>query len=293
MNNSSNYFELAKIALEGENYKEAYEKFTKVIEEDFNNIDAWIGKGMSATYSSEVNSIRFKEAKTCLDKAIELGTEKINYDEICEKLLVASKLFIKKVNSSVATTLMHKENKPMGTFQLYAVKKVGDIADRYKVFNEHWQYYEDTIEFMNYISKINPSLSVFKNKLSIIDFIYSETEGHFHKDILSKLKAYRNKTIDAIRQLDESYTTTPTPKKPDGCFIATVVYGTYDHNSVLVLRSFRDQKLKGTKLGEFIINFYYSLSPGVSLVLKNKHKINNLIRTLLLDKIVKLSKKYL
>jgi hypothetical protein len=45
------------------------------------------------------------------------------------------------------------------------------------------------------------------------------------------------------------------------CFIATAAYGSYMHDSVMAFRNFRDQKLKGNKIGEWIIRNYYQTSP--------------------------------
>ena len=287
MNSANQNYELAKIAFEGENYQEAYQKYTKVLEEDFNNVDAWLGKALSGAFSSELKTIKFKETQTCISKASEIGFDNINKSEIADSLLNASKSFIKKINSAVAEVLMHKANKPMATGQLYAVKKVGDIADRYETFNKHWEYYEKVLEFMNYVTTFDPSLETLKKKLAVVDFIYSETEGHFNKDLLTKLENYRNNIIDKIKQIDNSFSPTPTPKKPDGCFIATAIYGSYYHENVLVLREYRDKILKSNKLGLIFIDIYYRISPFLAKQLENKTIINRIFRLFVLDKIVK------
>ncbi|MBT5933251.1 MAG: hypothetical protein HOH34_07925 [Flavobacteriales bacterium] len=46
-----------------------------------------------------------------------------------------------------------------------------------------------------------------------------------------------------------------------GCYIATMAYGSYDATEVLILRKFRDEKLKKTFLGRVFIANYYALSP--------------------------------
>lgn len=47
----------------------------------------------------------------------------------------------------------------------------------------------------------------------------------------------------------------------EGCFVATAVYGDYDHPQVLRLRAFRDTRLKDSSLGRWFIRFYYRFSP--------------------------------
>ena len=53
---------------------------------------------------------------------------------------------------------------------------------------------------------------------------------------------------------------TPTPT-PDGCYIATSVYGSYDCPEVWTLRRFRDDVLGSTWYGRLFIKAYYATSP--------------------------------
>lgn len=64
----------------------------------------------------------------------------------------------------------------------------------------------------------------------------------------------------------------------DGCYIATMVYGDYDHPQVLVLRKFRDDYLTKTILGRNFIKLYYKYSPSLVEKLKGKQSINLVIR---------------
>jgi hypothetical protein len=47
-----------------------------------------------------------------------------------------------------------------------------------------------------------------------------------------------------------------------GCYVATMVYGSYDAPEVMVLRRFRDTTLSNSKAGRAFIRWYYSWSPG-------------------------------
>lgn len=64
----------------------------------------------------------------------------------------------------------------------------------------------------------------------------------------------------------------------DGCYIATMAYGDYDHPQVLELRKFRDDFLSRTMLGRSFIKLYYRYSPSLVQRLKNKQGINLIIR---------------
>lgn len=68
---------------------------------------------------------------------------------------------------------------------------------------------------------------------------------------------------------------------PSGCFIATLVYGDYDHPQVKILRTFRDKTLLSTNAGRRIVDFYYLFSPGIVKKLQNRKLIQKIIRSFL------------
>ena len=67
----------------------------------------------------------------------------------------------------------------------------------------------------------------------------------------------------------------------DGCYIATLVYGSYESPEVLVLRNFRDEVLATSLFGRSFIRIYYAVSPSLVSLLINQDAIQNVIRTLL------------
>lgn len=75
-------------------------------------------------------------------------------------------------------------------------------------------------------------------------------------------------------------------KKSEGCYIATMVYGDYNHPQVVILRNFRDTKLLPTYFGRLFVKFYYYFSPNLVKILGGHQKINKLIQKLL-DNIIK------
>ena len=74
-----------------------------------------------------------------------------------------------------------------------------------------------------------------------------------------------------------------------GCYIATMVYGSYDHPQVMVLRGFRDEVLQQNPFGRAFVKFYYRYSPTWVEHLKNKKRINDFIRKIL-DGFIKIYK---
>ena len=75
-----------------------------------------------------------------------------------------------------------------------------------------------------------------------------------------------------------SFTKNYQPSNSGGCYIATMVYGDYEHPQVLVLRGFRDGFLAHYLLGRSFIRFYYKYSPSWVKALENNRLINQTIK---------------
>ena len=71
---------------------------------------------------------------------------------------------------------------------------------------------------------------------------------------------------------------TSAGKKKEGCYIATMVYGSYDAPQVVALREFRDSKLKPYLIGRLFVHFYYTISPHLVEYLTPYPKIHTVIR---------------
>lgn len=288
MNTLEQTLELAQISLGAENYEEAYQKFTNVLDGDFRNSTAWLGKGLASAFISNIKSIKFKESQTSINKSFELGYTGLSKTKIADMLLDASLFFIKKINSSAAEILMHKANKPMATGQLYAVKKFGDIVDRYETFNKHWEYYLTSLEFMDYVITLDSTSEILEKKLTIVDYIYAETEGHFHEDHLKILETYRDGVVENIKICNPKFSPNPLPKKSGACFIATAIYGNYNHEKVLTLRAFRDNYLETNLFGSLLVRLYYKYSPTLTIKLENKPRARRFIQLFILDNLVRI-----
>lgn len=73
---------------------------------------------------------------------------------------------------------------------------------------------------------------------------------------------------------------TPPPTN-EGCYIATMTYGDYNHPQVLELRKFRDDVLRRSITGRAFIKCYYNISPYLVEILKDYKRVNKVIRQVL------------
>lgn len=128
-------------------------------------------------------------------------------------------------------------------------------------------------------SKIDDALSV----MSIISGLaMTAQERRRFNDNKATLSNIRDQVTTITRKMNEK-------NNSNGCYIATMVYGDYDHPQVLVLRDFRDSVLRKSMLGRAFIRFYYRYSPTWVKHLKGHKKFNAVIRSIL-DKFIKVYK---
>lgn len=107
------------------------------------------------------------------------------------------------------------------------------------------------------------------NELNVYDDIKQQYYSN-HKMLLEVAKSYN---------IESSKYNIEIPK--EGCYIATMVYGDYEHYQVIKLRKFRDDYLKQNSFGRITINLYYRFSPKMVEKLKNSKLSNKIIRNLL------------
>ena len=111
-----------------------------------------------------------------------------------------------------------------------------------------------------------------------MDMVYQPNQ-----ELKKKLAEQQNEPAKRRRaaQTNEAQTVPEAPKKKEGCYIATAVYGSYDAPEVRTLRRFRDETLKKSAAGRLFIRVYYRFSPPIAQRLKNATKVNRLVRRML------------
>lgn len=70
-------------------------------------------------------------------------------------------------------------------------------------------------------------------------------------------------------------------KETAGCYVATMVYGSYEAREVLILRRFRDNFLQRFLLGRQFIKFYYKYSPRFVQKHQNSPRTKKAIKSVL------------
>ena len=152
----------------------------------------------------------------------------------------------------------------------------GNIARETIVLNERLY---DIITVSNSILLSRSNLKEIASANSIefsIRFNKGIYNGIFSLYEMISIKGFYNAVFDNKFELDLLYNN--IPKEKSGCYIATMVYGSYSHPKVVFLRFIRDSKLSKSALGRSFINVYYKYSPRLVARCEGNYIINELFR---------------
>ena len=266
----ANLLNLAKTAQDSENNQEAYDYYTKVLEIDPENSEAWFGKAETAGWTSTLSQFRLPEMVSGVKKAIEYASE-----DRKEELRVQAARTIN--NITIAYYNLAKDS--LSEYLSYDGGSWGEYLGQCDVAvkaleSAHGYAPEDlqTMENIILICKDNIEGVEYKDQtnLDINGDPVSTAVGvkpEYEKTLKEKIKFYYEK----IKLIDSSYSMPTIQKaKPSSCFIATATMGSYNDPSVLLLREFRDNWISKRRGGQKFIEHYYRLSPVVAnIIAKN------------------------
>lgn len=265
-------------------YKEAYcvlEKVNRNDESDylFSLYDrAMVKQTLARTYISKEF---YKEAFVCINEAIRLWDTAMENNAAYDLNLVAMAYNLRqncclalRTNLDSVVEDGHKALKLLSRYkQLAEVTRADKGAQFYeKCLNEY-----EGISMLIYIAMCEAA--------HILNKPQEEKDNMYQKgrQFLNQCTHFDADERSYFNQQLAVYKNTPTSSstKKEGCYIATAVYGSYNAEPVLVLRSFRDNVLKNSLAGRLFIKFYYRYSPALAEKLKERSFINRCIRRML------------
>lgn len=258
------YIQLAINSLEAGNYHEACDYANKALESQPNSSSAWIIK-MKATQSlSPIRDPITKEIKAYGKNAIQCAdsTQKSMVKDIVYHHFLARSIILmaaavaegqdaSELRSLIFANAGSKEDEISEELIFQALSLTNAVPNRHfdsssdarkqliRLCNLYIDYYKSCdIE----IQLNEPPSSQEENTLaSLMDLLTNE----------EKLLVNGYKPVEKKSLLKEH------------CYIAVVVYGSYDCPEVWILRRYRDEYLSRTLKGRFMRRIYYSISPTI------------------------------
>lgn len=139
------------------------------------------------------------------------------------------------------------------------------IPNNYRSIFKSWEVIGREGDFLDLlqettIPRVNTMLKIV-NELVLVEGL---ADGHY-----SECMMIETEIINFKKFVDS---------KKGGCYIATMAYGDYDHENVIILRRYRDNILNKYFLGRIFIKVYYELSPKLVALLKGNERVNSCIK---------------
>lgn len=300
-----NQFEvLADVAFRSKNYDEAYKYYTQTIEGDINNAQAWVFKGICAGHLSTAESPRVEECIALVEHGVkansgESASQKLAIDA-ADALIDVYEHNIRSLNNALVGKLEDARkntqvgNSGLGHLLAQSVNKVVQVQlqaeSRVKL-----------LDLMKLMIKIDPSVENYRVYKNAIDglLLHSKNNQNYlesnknNEALLASIKEQKSKIERQLLELSpderKKYDANPNNAKKEGCFIATAAYGDYDHPKVQILRQFRDEILRRSKLGDNFIRLYYRASPNLANTIRSSNRKRAITKFLIIYPLFKLA----
>lgn len=255
--NVSNFLGLATAAATAGNYSEAYSYFTKVLEIEPQNAEAWLGKGTAAGWLSTLNEFRFTEMQVAIEQAVKFSTS-----DQAEQIRLAGAQRMTEVGTacySMAHKHVHEFVAVEGTWVDY-LPRCRQIISLYELAHTYDPESRVILENIIHLCKDNIEgikyLDPYDNNTSKSVFL----SDSYEQEMRSILSRY----VEKLQKLDPNYQPPNPQKQSPGCFVITATMGDEQHPHVIFLRSFRDSYLAHTVAGAAFIRWYYRHGPAIA-----------------------------
>src|SRR5579871_470226 len=263
--NSKNFMELAKSAAAAANYSEAYAYYTRVLEIEPRNAEAWIGNGVAAGWLSNLRELRLGEMLTCFDNAIKFSQSDSAGDVRRGCALQLNQVAAGCYSMSQKHTLEFiKVPKIWGEH----LQRCNEIISVYEIAHLYSPYERAILE--NIIAVCKGNIEGVKYRELIPGTTFQEPKlaaltPEYEQKLRGKIGVYARK----IQELDPSYVPPNPQRETAGCFVVTATLGNDRHPQVQFLRSFRDELLLKSAGGAVLVAWYCRYGPALARRIEN------------------------
>ena len=249
------------------NLKRTLEDIKKIAPEDEESKEfiSWkLGKLAANLYDMQI----YEHAKEILEICLKL-TPNI---EVVQELYRGANLFVEATKLIKDETIEYLAKFPVINYFFNKELKENIKEQAIQTLDEYIRHPKGREILKNEIDRIKMKYPLLYKETSIYNFY--------------------NEILKVINQASYTRTIYQETSGKGACYIATAVYGSYDSDEVLVLRRFRDEILKPTKVGRKMVAFYYKYSPYLSKKLKLNSIPSNIIK-FILNRFIKFLNRYI
>jgi len=225
------------------NYGKAESILDDLLTSDLENKTLLFWRSVSAMGQYTFGSTRIKEGIGYLNRA---GDYDIEAEHVGAHVLFIADLAQEQLRSFVTNTGQEASKSSVGTITDPAWKMVTDSAITKMRLDGQKGH---VVEVFDYLLTLNKSIRNPELRVKIDS--YSQYAIQNGSDISKVINEKRRQ--HGLESQDSGF-----------CFVATLVYGSYEHPSVYVLRSFRDDTLSASMAGRVFVKVYYRYGKALA-----------------------------
>jgi len=296
MSKSENIRILAETAFDSKNFEQAYQYYSKLLEEDLSDSTLWIRKGLSAGWCSTPKSPKIDEMIVLIKKAVEEGAKDSKENLANQMLDVCDEFLSKLIKTIDEEVTVEFDRKPMATGEDIFIHQTAKLPIQLKYGNQYAPVFIKIRDAIQYACSLNFSANNYKRGVQIIDKYLQHSANNLnyfksHKDAGDRqiqTEKIRSEIIGKLKEIEPNFVNTDIPQKSSGCFIATATLGTEYHPYIDTFRNFRDERLLNHHFGKVFVKYYYVHSPSVASVIEKSNFLRKLSLFLFISPVHKL-----
>lgn len=277
-----NHLTLARVAMSAGNLNDAYSHFNRALEEDPGCSDAWMGKGTAAGLMSTFFEPRLAEMRVCFSQAVDTAAVKDKAQFKVKKATASLQvvdLFFPVCTNALLTTLPTAGVDTNGVAPAWGHYLT--ICDQMlATLDEVITTLPDEPAALRLIVAISANIiaGVIYTDMTTVRFNnYVPRAMSVTPEVEQQLREKIAACSEKLRVLDPSFIIPNPTKATPGCFVATCVCGSEDHPAVLVLRQFRDQRLRHTSCGRWFIEIYEQHGPKLAALIRPCPRVKRMV----------------
>jgi tetratricopeptide (TPR) repeat protein len=223
----ANLMKLALVAEETGNHDEAYGYFSRILEAEPENADAWFGKAVAAGWDSDLRRDRFRELEHGIKKAVALAGDDVRpalklraAEKIREITVAFFRLSLDHTKEYIALDDTWEEHLARCTSMLGALRAAHELDPRnQEVLKDTAELARLMLEGLSYEDKYDRTKS--GTAITKVREIPPEIDANIGK--------VRDEAIRKLREIDPSYQATKVNKASDhsavSCLVGLVIVG--------------------------------------------------------------------
>lgn len=253
-----NLLEIARRSLSESNYQNAEKYFEMLLVKDANNWEASFYSAYCQAMQGKIGEI-LKNALLVKNSSVNAFNLILKNPDVEEQKKELKKMVASAENAAIVfhsnAYSFFQQFVGKGTASMAAKTREEYISRKFAAVNIYFtlaenieRIYKDHPDMVKFSIELYKKGLAMNQKKGMLDY-YANFKQEYILGIVEKVKA-------AEPEFEYKY-------KPNGCYVATCVYGSYDCPQVWTLRRYRDNTLAATWYGRLFIKFYYAVSPTV------------------------------